>query len=78
MSEKDKKTIKNLFKGYKKMNRVMRQTLESYNLVITSDGKHYKIRRADSIGGYCTLAKSSSDYRAGKNFGCYLIKLLEA
>ena len=40
--------------------------------------KHYKICRADSIGGCCILAKTSSDYRAGTNFSCYLIKLLEA
>lgn len=55
----------------------MRLTLESYDLVITSEGKHYKIRRADFVGGCCVLAKTSSDYRAGINFGYYLIKLLD-
>ena len=60
------------------MNRAMRSKLEAYNLIITSEEKHYKICRADSIGGCCILAKSSSDYRAGTNFSCYLIKLLEA
>lgn len=78
MSKYEKEVIKNLFRGYKKMNRAMRLTLEAYNLIITSEGKHYKICRADSIGGCCILAKTSSDYRAGRNFSCYLIKLLEA
>lgn len=78
MSKREKEVIKNLFKGYKKMNRAMRSKLEAYNLIITSEGKHYKICRADSIGGCCVLAKTSSDYRAGTNFSCYLIKLLEA
>ena len=78
MSKQEKEVIKNLFKGYKKMNRAMRQKLESYDLIIAETGKHYKITRADRIGGVCTLAKTSSDYRAGANFSCYLIKLLEA
>ena len=60
------------------MNRAMRSKLEAYNLIITSEEKHYKFCRADSIGGCCILAKTSSDYRAGTNFSCYLIKLLEA
>lgn len=55
------------------MNRAMRSKLEAYNLIITSEEKHYKICRADSIGGCCILAKTSSDYRAGTNFSCYLI-----
>lgn len=78
MSKQQKLEIRNLFKGYKKMSRAMRLTLESYSLIITEDGKHYKIRRADSIGGFCILAKTCSDHRAGANFSCYLIKLLEA
>lgn len=78
MSKREKEVIKNLFKGYKKLNRAMRLKLEAYNLIITSEGKHYKICRADSIGGCCILAKTSSDYRSGTNFSCYLIKLLEA
>ena len=78
MSKQEKEVIKRVFKGYKKMNRAMRSILEEYNLIIISEGKHYKIRRADSIGGCCILAKSCSDYRAGANFSCYLIKLIEA
>lgn len=78
MSNREKESIKNLFKGYKKLNRAMRLKLESYGLIITEAGKHYKITRADHIGGVCTLAKTSSDHRAGANFSCYLIRLLEA
>lgn len=78
MSKQEKEVIKNLFKGYKKMNRAMRLTLESYDLIITASGKHYKITRADHVGGVCTLAKTSSDFRSGVNFSMYLIRLLEA
>lgn len=78
MSNKEKQLIKNTFKGYRKMNRAMRSLLESYDLVITSEGKHHKIKRADSKGGFCTLSKSSSDRRSGVNFSSNLIKLIEA
>lgn len=33
MSKCEKEVIKNLFKGYKKMNRAMRSKLEAYNLI---------------------------------------------
>ena len=78
MSKQEKKDIKNLFKGYRKMNRAMRKVLEAYNLIIISYGKHYKIMRADHVGGFCILPRTSSDHRAGANFSYHLIRLLEA
>lgn len=77
MSKQEKAELRNLFKGYKRMDRAMRLKLAAYNLMIITESKHYKIMRIDQKGGFCTLPKTASDIRSGLNFSSYLIKLLD-
>ena len=78
MSDQEKREIKAIFKGYRRMTTDLRLTLESYDLIICDSSTHYKIRRRDQVGGMCILSKTSSDYRAGANFCHYIIRMLEA
>ena len=77
MTKQERDAIKNLFRGYKKMSRAMRLTLESLDLHIADCGKHYKVSRCDGVGGTCTIPKTSSDHRAGLNVSFYIIQLLD-
>lgn len=78
MSQKEKNNLRNMFRGYKKMNSSMIKKLKGYGLTVSNIGKHYKIQRNDDVGGFVTLAKTPSDIRSGLNFTNYLLKLLEA
>ncbi len=78
MSTNEKMAIKNMFKGYKRVNNSMLKTLESYGLIIDGQGKHYKVSRIDNIGGFVTLAKTPSVNRSGLNISRYIIQLIEA
>ena len=49
-----------------------------YGLVISNQGKHYKVHRLDNVGGFVTLAKTPSDNRSGLNISRYIIQLIEA
>ena len=44
-----------------------------YGLVISNQGKHYKVHRLDNVGGFVTLAKTPSDNRSGLNISRYII-----
>lgn len=77
MSKREKENFKNQFKGYKRITKTMLKTLEGYGLVVSCDGKHYKVHRADNAEESVTLAKTPSDYRSGLNVCTYLIKLIE-
>lgn len=47
-------------------------------LVISNQGKHYKVHRLDNVGGFVTLAKTPSDNRSELNISRYIIQLIEA
>ena len=78
MSRNEELAIKNMLRGYKKVNASMVRILEGYGLVVSRQGKHYKVRRIDNIGGIVTIAKTPSDNRAGLNISRYIIQLIEA
>lgn len=77
MSAREKTELKNMLKGYKKVNSSMLKTLEKLGLAAEFNGKHYKLTRTDGKGGFITLAKTPSDGRAGLNVSKYIIDLIE-
>lgn len=78
MSNIEKRELRYLFRNYTRLTKTMLKALNSYGLVLTDEGKHIKVRRADKKGGCVILAKSPSDYRASRNLAHYLIHLLES
>ncbi len=67
ISEKKAEKIKKLLKNYDGMTPKLKQELEELGLVITADGKHYKVTYYGD-GRYQTVyAKTPSDGRSGKN-----------
>ena len=78
MNANETTIINNTFKGYKRVTAFMLKTLEDYGLVISNQGKHYKVHRLDNVGGFVTLAKTPSDNRSGLNISRYIIQLIEA
>ena len=52
MNANEKTIIKNTFKGYKRVTAFMLKTLEDYGLVISNQGKHYKVHR---LGGTVSM-----------------------
>ena len=78
MSKTEKQQLRGIFKDYKRLTKQHVTILQSYSLKITLDGgNHYKIQRLDGTGGCVILARSPSDYRAGRNTIQYIIKLIE-
>ena len=71
-----KKEIKQLLKGYRKMDRKTKLHLAALGFKISSDGKHYKITHPSSSHLMVTLGKTVSDCRAGRNTAQYLCALL--
>ncbi len=78
MSTSEKMEIKKMFRGYKRVTSIMLKTLEGYGLIVSRQGKHYKVYRGDKIGGFVTLARTPSDNRSGMNISHYIIQLIEA
>ena len=71
-----KKELKQLLKGYRRMDRKTRLRLIELGFKISYTGKHYKITHPSSSHLMVTLGKTVSDYRAGKNTVQYLCALL--
>lgn len=78
MSANEIQALRNMFRGYKRVNSSMIKTLEGYGLVISGQGKHYKVSRIDNVGGFVTLAKTPSDNRSGLNVSKYILQLIQA
>ena len=68
--------IKKILKGYTNMPNTMRRELEEFGYTIASDGKHYKLTYYDDSRYVATMAKTSSDGRAGDNLASEIIKLM--
>lgn len=77
MSRSEKEQIKNMLRGYKRITKSMLKMIESYGLIVSGCGKHYKIKREDQLGGFVTFAKTPSDTRAGLNVSVEIIRLIE-
>lgn len=71
-----RKEIKQLLKGYKKMNKKTKSQLEGFGFEITETGKHYKITHPSNREMVVTLGKTVSDFRAGRNTARYLCYLV--
>jgi hypothetical protein len=67
-----KEELKNLFKGYKTMSSVIRNTLADMGFKISEDGKHYKLIYYDDPRFSTVIAKSGSDHREGKNIAALI------
>lgn len=78
MSEKDiiKKEIKQLLKGYKKMDKKTRLRLIQLGFIIDSDGKHHKITHTSNTEKMVVLGKTVSDSRSGRNTANQLCSML--
>lgn len=78
MTTNEKQAIRNMLKGYHRITKTMIKTLESYGLIVSCQGKHYKVCRRDNVGGVIILAKTPSDYRSGLNISRFIIRLIES
>lgn len=76
LSEKRKKIVKAMFKGYKNLSSTMRQELLELGITISDDGKHYKLTYKDDPRYMVTIGKTPSDSRAGNNNAALINKLM--
>lgn len=65
--------LKAELKGYRNMSKSIRRMLSEMGFVITEQGKHYKLTYYGDPRYWTTLAKTSSDDRAGKNAALTII-----
>lgn len=73
---KRREQIKTALKGYKSLSGSLRGLLESMGFVITDDGKHYKWTYFGDHRYSATMAKTSSDNRAGMNMASLIDNLM--
>lgn len=73
---KRREQIKVALKGYKSLSGSLRGLLESMGFVITDDGKHYKWTYFGDHRYSATMAKTSSDNRAGMNMASLIDNLM--
>mgnify|MGYP001623924670 FL=1 len=73
---KRREQIKVALKGYKSLGGSLRRLLESMGFVITDDGKHYKWTYFGDHRYSATMAKTSSDNRAGMNMASLIDNLM--
>lgn len=76
MPAKRREQIKTALKGYKSLSGSLRGLLESMGFVITDDGKHYKWTYFGDHLYSATMAKTSSDNRAGMNMASLIDNLM--
>jgi hypothetical protein len=69
-------SLKELLKGYKKMNAKVRRGLEEMGFEISDDGKHYKMMFRGDDRYTFALPKSGSDRRGGRNAASTIGRLL--
>lgn len=72
--ESRRNQIKKILKGYTSMSASMRSELQDFGFNITGDGKHYKLTYYGDSRYVATMAKSSSDSRAGNNLASEIDK----
>lgn len=73
---KRREQIKVALKGYRSLGGSLRGILESMRFVITDDGKHYKWTYFGDHRYSVTIAKTSSDNRAGMNMASLIDNLM--
>ena len=73
---KRREQIKVAMKGYKSLRGSLRSLLESMGFVISDDGKHYKWTYFGDHRYSATVAKTSSDSRAGMNMALLIDNLM--
>ncbi len=73
---KRREQIKAALKGYRSLGGSLRGILESMGFVITNDGKHYKWIYFGDHRYSATMAKTSSDNRAGMNMAALIDNLM--
>lgn len=61
------KTLKEALRGYREMNKKVKDTFEDLGFSITADGKHWKIMYQEDDRYTYVLPKSGSDHRGGLN-----------
>ena len=73
---KRREQIKVALKGYKSLDGSLRSLLESFGVVISDDGKHYKWTYFGDHRYTATVSKTSSDNRAGMNMASLIDNLM--
>jgi len=68
------KELKNKLRGYRSMSGSLRRYLEKLGLVITEEGKHYRMTYYGDARYHTTLSKTSSDIREGENSAMQIIR----
>ena len=73
VAEQKAQRLKVELTGYRNMSKAMRRMFSEMGFVITEQGKHYKLTYYGDPRYWTTLAKTSSDDRAGKNVALTII-----
>lgn len=73
VAEQKAQRLKVELTGYRNMSKAIRRMFSEMGFVITEQGKHYKLTYYGDPRYWTTLAKTSSDDRAGKNVALTII-----
>ena len=76
MVESRRNQIKKILKGYSTMSTSMKSELQEFGFIISSDGKHHKLTYYGDSRYVATMAKASSDSRAGNNLASEIDKIM--
>ena len=74
MDEWSKQELKRTLNNYSGMTSAVRKRLRAIGIRIVDGKKHFKVYYKDKIIP-CTLAKTPSDFRTGKNFVSDLLRM---
>lgn len=72
--EKKQEEAKRIFKGVKNVSGRQKSQIKDFGFTISEEGKHYKLRYYDDSRYQVSMAKTSSDGRAGANLAAEIIK----
>ncbi|POA36843.1 hypothetical protein, partial [Pseudomonas sp. FW305-3-2-15-E-TSA2] len=67
LHEQKTKTLKEVLRDYRDMNKRVKDTFEDLGFSITADGKHWKVTYQDDERYTYVLPKTASDHRGGLN-----------
>ena len=71
---KKQEEAKRIFKGIKNVSGHQRNQIKDFGFTISEEGKHYKLRYFDDTRYQVSMAKTSSDVRAGANLASEIIR----
>ncbi|KDO00817.2 hypothetical protein [Pseudomonas donghuensis] len=74
--EEKSRSLKDVLRGYREMNKKVRDVFEELGFSLTSEGKHWKLTYQDDERYTYVLPKTGSDYRGGLNAGADIVNIV--